>query len=87
MQAVSMKRPIRGRADLQEPEEAKPRRIRADAQRKKGSLVQAATEVFATSGVDAPVREIAAKRELALVRSIVTFRKGRISLRLSCRHR
>ncbi len=66
MQTVSMKRPIRGRADLQEPEEAKPRRIRADAQRKKGSLVQAATEVFATSGFDAPVREIAAKAGVGL---------------------
>ncbi len=38
-----------------------PRPMRADARRKKLSLVQAATEVFTASGVDAPVREIAEK--------------------------
>ncbi len=47
-------------------EEAKPRRMRADARRKMDSLVQAATEVFATSGVDAPVREIAEKAGVGL---------------------
>jgi hypothetical protein len=61
VQAVPMKKHLRERADVQNREEAKPRRMRADAQRKMGSLVQAATEVFATSGVDAPVREIAEK--------------------------
>ncbi|MFZ6641909.1 TetR/AcrR family transcriptional regulator [Undibacterium sp. TC4M20W] len=40
-------------------EEQKPRRVRADAQRSTDALLEAALEVFATSGVDAPVREIA----------------------------
>jgi AcrR family transcriptional regulator len=35
------------------------RRVRADAQRSIDALLQAAMAVFATSGVDAPVREIA----------------------------
>jgi AcrR family transcriptional regulator len=35
--------------------------LRADAQRNLEALLQAAAEVFATSGVDAPVREIAEK--------------------------
>ncbi|MEV6791693.1 TetR/AcrR family transcriptional regulator [Streptomyces sp. NPDC051320] len=37
------------------------RRVRADAQRSIDALLTAAAEVFATSGVDAPVREITAK--------------------------
>ncbi|CAA9244073.1 MAG: Transcriptional regulator, AcrR family [uncultured Chloroflexia bacterium] len=37
------------------------RPVRADAQRNTDALLEAALEVFATSGVDAPVREIAAK--------------------------
>ena len=37
------------------------RRVRADAQRNIDTLLQAAMAVFATSGVDAPVREIAEK--------------------------
>src|SRR5215470_10432287 len=37
------------------------RRVRADAQRNIEALLQAALAVFATSGVDAPVREIAEK--------------------------
>ena len=37
------------------------RRVRADAQRNIDALLQAAMAVFATSGVDAPVREIAEK--------------------------
>ena len=40
---------------------ARPRAVRADAQRSIDALVQAAKAVFATSGVDAPVREIADK--------------------------
>jgi AcrR family transcriptional regulator len=40
------------------PERA-PRALRADAQRNIGSLLEAAKAVFATSGVDAPAREIA----------------------------
>jgi AcrR family transcriptional regulator len=37
------------------------RRVRADAQRNLDGLLEAAKVVFATSGVDAPVREIAAQ--------------------------
>jgi AcrR family transcriptional regulator len=37
------------------------RRVRADAQRNVGALLEAAQAVFATSGVNAPVREIAAR--------------------------
>ncbi|MDI4645046.1 TetR/AcrR family transcriptional regulator [Cohnella hashimotonis] len=37
------------------------RRVRADAQRNINALLQSAMTVFATSGVDAPVREIAEK--------------------------
>ncbi len=36
------------------------RRIRADAQRNEDAVLEAAKQVFASSGVDAPVREIAA---------------------------
>jgi AcrR family transcriptional regulator len=39
--------------------ERAPRRLRADAQRNIGSLLAAAKEIFATSGVDAPAKEIA----------------------------
>ena len=41
--------------------EATSRPMRADAQRNLDALLEAAMAVFATSGVDAPVREIAAK--------------------------
>lgn len=37
------------------------RRVRADAQRSLDALLEAAKTVFASSGVDAPVREIAAR--------------------------
>jgi AcrR family transcriptional regulator len=40
------------------PERA-PRRVRSDAQRNSGALLEAARKVFATSGVDAPAKEIA----------------------------
>lgn len=40
---------------------AKPRAVRADAQRSIDALLAAAKTVFAASGVDAPVREIADK--------------------------
>lgn len=40
-------------------EERQPRRQRADAQRNSTALLEAAKEVFATSGVDAPAKEIA----------------------------
>jgi AcrR family transcriptional regulator len=39
--------------------EPRPRRLRADAQRNLGGLLEAAKAVFATSGVDAPAKEIA----------------------------
>ncbi|WP_158810359.1 TetR/AcrR family transcriptional regulator [Beijerinckia sp. L45] len=39
----------------------KPRPVRADAKRSLDALLEAALSVFTTSGVDAPVREIAAK--------------------------
>lgn len=39
----------------------KVRRVRVDVQRNLDALLQAAKEVFAVSGVDAPVREIAAR--------------------------
>jgi AcrR family transcriptional regulator len=39
--------------------EPAPRRMRADAQRNVGALLDAAKTVFATSGVDAPAKEIA----------------------------
>ncbi|RYG38277.1 TetR/AcrR family transcriptional regulator [bacterium] len=42
-----------------ESEKSTPRPLRADAQRSRDALLEAALAVFATSGVDAPVREIA----------------------------
>jgi AcrR family transcriptional regulator len=42
-------------------EAPKSRPVRADAQRNMDTLLEAALAVFATSGVDAPVREIAVK--------------------------
>jgi len=41
--------------------ENKPRRVRSDSLRSTDALLEAALAVFATSGVDAPVREIAQK--------------------------
>jgi AcrR family transcriptional regulator len=61
-----MKKTVTAPADEQEPEDGKPRRMRADAQRKMNSLLQAAMEVFAKSGVDAPVREIAERAGVGL---------------------
>lgn len=52
---------------MEEPEAAQAagsrptRRIRVDAQRNEDAVLQAAKEVFTTFGVDAPVREIAAR--------------------------
>lgn len=40
---------------------ARPKAVRADARRNLDALLGAALEVFATAGVDAPVREIAAR--------------------------
>jgi AcrR family transcriptional regulator len=44
-----------------EPHDRKDRPLRVDAQRSIDALLRSAVEVFATSGVDAPVREIAEK--------------------------
>lgn len=49
-----------------EPRGGAERRVRADAQRSLDALLHAAKEVFATSGVDAPVREIAEKAGVGL---------------------
>ncbi len=47
--------------DSLEPQSNIDRRVRADAKRNIDALLQAALAVFTTSGVDAPVREIAEK--------------------------
>jgi AcrR family transcriptional regulator len=49
------------RDDGTKPRESADRPVRADAQRNIDTLLQTAMAVFATSGVDAPVREIAEK--------------------------
>ena len=61
-----MKKKSTVRSDELEPHNGKPRRMRADAQRKMTSLLQAAMEIFAKSGVDAPVREIAERAGVGL---------------------
>src|ERR1700691_6709040 len=53
-------------SDGVEPPGRTDRRVRSDAQRNLDALLQAAKEVFATSGVDAPVREIADKAGVGL---------------------
>ena len=55
-----------GDGDGLEPRGVGDRRVRADAQRSLDALLQAAKGVFATSGVDAPVREIAEKAGVGL---------------------
>jgi AcrR family transcriptional regulator len=52
--------------DSSEHRDRTDRRVRADAQRNLEALLQAAKAVFATSGVDAPVREIAEKAGLGV---------------------
>jgi|ERR1700722_1842838 len=66
LQVLSMKKTVTAPATEPEAEDVKPRRMRADAQRKMNSLLQAAMEVFAKSGVDAPVREIAERAGVGL---------------------
>ncbi len=61
-----MKKTVTERTDEKEPGDSKPLRMRADAQRKMSSLLQAAMEVFRKSGVDAPVREIAERAGVGL---------------------
>ena len=51
----------KNQAEGLEPQGGADRRVRADAQRNIDALLQASLAVFATSGVDAPVREIAEK--------------------------
>lgn len=55
---------MKSRAKAERPIEAptpRERSVRADAQRSLDALLEAAKAVFGTSGVDAPVREIAAR--------------------------
>lgn len=54
---VSVKKDDKG--DSSKPREGAGRAVRADAQRSIDALLEAAKAVFETSGVDAPVREIA----------------------------
>jgi AcrR family transcriptional regulator len=55
-----VKKPSRAERPEKEPPSA-PRSVRADAQRNLDALLEAAKAVFGTSGVDAPVRDIAAR--------------------------
>ena len=66
LQDLAMKRPTTAQTEKQEAGDSKPRRKRADGLRKMDSLLQAAMEVFAESGVDAPVREIAERAGVGL---------------------
>lgn len=52
--------------DEPEPKDSGHRPMRADAERNLASILQAAIEVFARSGVDAPVREIAERAGVGL---------------------
>ena len=54
---------------------ARPRRMRADAQRSEDALLEAAQRVFATSGVDAPVREIAREAGVGIATLYRSFPK------------
>jgi AcrR family transcriptional regulator len=56
----------KGKGDGLAPRGRKVRRVRADAKRNIDALLQAAMAVFATSGVDAPVREIAEKANVGI---------------------
>lgn len=56
-----MRNELAANSDNAEQEALKPRPMRADAQRSQDAVLEAALAVFATSGVDAPVREIAEK--------------------------
>ena len=54
-----MSEKLSGGGDGSAPRDPTERRVRADAKRSLDALLQSAKAVFATSGVDAPVREIA----------------------------
>ena len=64
---------------------AKSKPVRADAQRNTDALFEAAIVVFSTSGVDAPVREIAEKAGvgfghcLPALSKAIRFDRGRVS--------
>jgi hypothetical protein len=60
-----------------EPRGRTQRRVRADAQRNIETLLHAAMTVFASSGVDAPVREIAEKAGVGIGTVSATFRSAR----------
>ena len=66
LQALAMKKRTAERTEDQELENSKPRQMRADGQRKMSSILDVAMEVFAKSGVDAPVREIAERAGVGL---------------------
>lgn len=66
LQLPTREKRVTERTHNRKPEDGKPRRMRADAQRKMNSLLQSAMEVFRTSGVDAPVREIAERAGVGL---------------------
>ncbi|NYF79542.1 TetR/AcrR family transcriptional regulator [Granulicella arctica] len=61
-----MIKPFAKTDDVKKPEDSKARPMRADAQRKMGSLLKAAEEIFQESGVDAPVRAIAERAGVGL---------------------
>jgi AcrR family transcriptional regulator len=61
-----MKKRVTPQTEKREADDSKPRRKRADGLRKMDSLLRAAMEVFAKSGVDAPVREIAERAGVGL---------------------
>jgi len=66
LQEVPMKKTLSLHATKKDPEFQAPRPLRADAQRKMISLLQAAEEIFHESGVDAPVRAIAERAGVGL---------------------
>jgi len=53
-----MPKKLPAKTEHQSHDGGKPRPMRADGQRKMNSLLKAAMEVFAKSGVDAPVRSL-----------------------------
>lgn len=61
-----MKKNRKSAADRPSPPQPAGPRVRADAQRNIDSLLTAAMAVFAASGVDAPVREIAEKAKVGV---------------------
>ena len=61
-----MSRHAAGQRDDAGREAPKSRPVRADAQRNTDALLEAALAVFATSGVDAPVREIAVRADVGV---------------------